>query len=90
LPSNLTNITVQVTDSSGVRILIATGVDSSGKVVQTRIVAPIPPVTTASTSAFISGITPISRVLEAFANGQLRTYDQLNAMTKTGDWKSPP
>ena len=90
LPSNLTNITVQVTDSGGVRILIATGVDSSGKVVQTRIVAPIPPVTTASTSAFISGITPISRVLEAFANGQLRTYDQLNAMTKTGDWKSPP
>jgi hypothetical protein len=44
----------------------------------------------ANTTAFISGITRINRVLGAFANGQLKTYDQLTAMTKTGEWKSPP
>jgi len=88
--SNLTNVSVRVTDSSGMRILIAAGVDSSGKVVTTRIVAPAPPVTLASTSAFISGIATINRVLGAFATGQLKTYEQLTAMTKTGEWKSPP
>ena len=90
LPSNLSNLSVRVTDSSGMRILIAAGVDSSGKVVTTRIVAPAPPVTLASTSAFISGIATINRVLGAFASGQLKTYEQLTAMTKTGEWKSPP
>jgi hypothetical protein len=90
LPSNLSNLSVRVTDSSGMRILIAAGVDSSGKVVTTRIVAPAPPATLASTSAFISGIATINRVLGAFASGQLKTYEQLTAMTKTGEWKVPP
>jgi hypothetical protein len=90
LASNLSNFRMQVTDSGGVRILMATGVDSNGKAITTRIVAPNPPNTLATTSAFISGITPINRVLEAFANGQLKTYERLTAMTKTEDWKSPP
>ena len=90
LPSNLSNFSVQVTDSGGVRILIATGVDSGGKAVTRRIVDPVPPATLANTTAFISGIATINRVLGAFANGQLKTYEQLNAMTKTGEWKSPP
>ena len=90
LPSNLSNLRVQITDSSGVRILIATGVDSGGKPVTRRIVDPGPVATPANTTAFISGIATISRVLGAFANGQLKTYDQLTAMTKTGEWKSPP
>jgi hypothetical protein len=90
LASNLSNFRMQVTDSSGVRILMATGIDSSGKAITTRIVAPSQPNTLATTSAFISGITPINRVLEAFANGQLKTYERLTAMTKTEDWKSPP
>ena len=81
---------VQITDSGGVRVLIATGVDSGGKAVTRRIVDAVPPVTLANTTAFISGIATISRVLGAFANGQLKTYEQLNAMTKTGEWKSPP
>jgi hypothetical protein len=89
LPSNLSNLRVQVTDSSGMRILIATGVDSGGKAVTTRIIAPVPPTTLANTSAFISGITTINRVLEASANGRLKTYEQLTAMTKTEEWKSP-
>ena len=72
------------------RILIATGVDSGGKPVTRRIVDPGPLATLANTTAFISGIAPINRVLAAFANGQLTTYDQLTAMTKTGEWKSPP
>ena len=72
------------------RILIATGVDSGGKVVTTRIVDPIPAATPANSTAFISGISTIDRVLAAFANGQLKTYEQLIAMTKTGEWKSPP
>ena len=90
LPSNLSNLRVQITDTSGVRILTATGVDSSGKAVTTRTVAPGPPSTLANTSAFISGITTMNRVLEAFANGQLKTYQQLTAMTKTEEWKSSP
>jgi hypothetical protein len=90
LPSNLSNLRMQITDSSGLRILIATGVDSSGKAVTTRTVTPTPPTTLANTSAFISGIATINRVLAAFANGQLKTYQQVTAMTKTEDWKSPP
>ena len=90
LASNLSNLRMQVTDSGGVRILMATGVDSSGKSITTRIVARATPTTVATTSAFISGIAPINRVLEAFATGQLKTYERVTAMTKTEDWKSPP
>ena len=28
--------------------------------------------------------------LSHLANGQLKTYEQLTAMTKTGEWRSPP
>jgi len=88
-PMYLTTVRVQINDSSGVRSFIATGIDSTGKLVTTRGVITSPTFTVANTSAFISGIAPIGRALEAFANGQLKTYHELTVMTKTEDWKSP-
>jgi hypothetical protein len=89
LPSNLKDVSVQIRDSSGVRILVAAGTDSAGKAVVRRVVDSVPAATPANTSAFISGIATMKRVLEAFSSGQLNSYQQLTAMTKTDDWKSP-
>lgn len=75
-----------VTDSSGVRIITATGTDSAGQPVQRRFVTGIPPVVP-NTGAFASGIAPINRALVAFANGQLKNYGQVIALTKTDGWK---
>ena len=50
---------------------------------------PIPPSNTVSTSAFVSGIASIVGALEAFADGRLRTYGQVMALTKTNDWGQP-
>lgn len=89
-PRDLVNQRVDFTDSSGVRLFLSTGVDSLGNTVTTRGFVRIPAPTLASTSAFITGIAPIGRALEAFAAGQLTSYRQVTLMTKTEDWKAPP
>jgi adenosine deaminase len=87
LPRQASVRSVQIIDSSGVRIMLATVVDSSGTPVTTRmVIAPATPAVS-STGAFISGIAPMRATLRAFADGQLRTYTQLGAMTKTDGWK---
>jgi hypothetical protein len=90
VPPNSTRVLLQTADSGGVRIWTATITDSTGKSVTTRAVVSIPPATAASTSAFVSGISSIRRVLDAFAGGQLKTYGQVNALTKTEGWNQPP
>jgi hypothetical protein len=57
--------------------------------VDTSFVAPPAPVS--NFGAFVSGISPINRVLEAFLAGRLQTYAQLTALTKTDfGWKPVP
>jgi hypothetical protein len=75
---------IQIVDSSGARILIATGTDSGGKPVTFRQILPIAP--PASSTAFVSGTAPMRVTLDAFASGQLKTYGQVSAMTKTEGW----
>ena len=89
VPPNVRDVSVQIRDSSGVRILVATGVDSAGKAVVRRMVDSGTTATITSTSAFISGIAPMARTLKAFSSGQLTSYQQVTAMTKTTEWKSP-
>ena len=86
---NLINLRIQVFDSAGVRVATAIGSDSSGTLVTTRVVTPLSAPTTANTSAFVSGIAPIHRVLDAYTTGQLKTYGQVSAMTKTEEWSKP-
>ena len=90
VPPNSKGVALNFSDSGGVRVWIARITDSTGNAVTTRAVGAVPPVTVASTSAFISGISPIRRVLDAFAGGQLKTYGQVNALTKTDGWNEPP
>jgi hypothetical protein len=90
VPTNISNVSVQIRDSSGVRILVATGVDSGGKAFVRRMLDTGVTATVANTSAFISGIAPIGRALDAFAGGELKTYERVTALTKTTEWKSPP
>ncbi|HEY9225025.1 MAG TPA: hypothetical protein VIP11_00160 [Gemmatimonadaceae bacterium] len=80
---------VRIIDSSGVRIVLAATVDSSGKEVTTR-VGTLPAPAPSSASAFTSGIAPIRRTLDAFLSGQLKTYQQLTAMTKIDGWQVRP
>src|SRR5262249_17191134 len=73
------------TDSAGVKTITATGTDSSGKAVSSSFAAPAPvnPI-----GAFVSGIAPINRTLEAFLAGRLQNYNQVTALTKTDfGWK---
>jgi hypothetical protein len=90
MPPNSRRVLLQSVDSGGVRVWTATITDSTGKSVTTRAIVSIPPATAASTSAFVSGISSIRLVLDAFANGQLKTYGQVNALTKTEGWNQPP
>ncbi|HEX3868756.1 MAG TPA: hypothetical protein VHV78_18470, partial [Gemmatimonadaceae bacterium] len=85
----LTSVRLSVQDSSGMRIITTTGVDSGGTVVTSRIVAAQPTPTVASTSAFVSGIAGIRGTLDAFTNGRLTTYRQVSDMTKTDGWSDP-
>jgi len=78
---------LQVSDSAGVRTIIATTIDSAGRTATTRFVAN-PPVVS-STGAFTSGVASIGATLDAFAKGQLGTYALVSAMTKATGW-SPP
>jgi hypothetical protein len=87
LPRQASFRSIQIVDSSGVRIVVATIVDSTGTPVTTRMVVAPATQPVSSTGAFVSGIAPISASLHAFASGQLRTYGQLTAMTKTEGWK---
>jgi hypothetical protein len=75
---------IQIIDSSGARILIATGTDSAGKPITFRQILPVAP--PASSTAFVSGTAPMQVTLDAFASGQLKTYGQVSAMTKTDGW----
>ena len=79
---------VQIVDSNGVKIISATGTDSTGKVVTLRIATPPTPAVS-NVGAFISGIAPIGRTLEMFTGGRLATYAQLTASTKIDGWKAP-
>ncbi|MGH7620444.1 MAG: hypothetical protein ACREPM_24770 [Gemmatimonadaceae bacterium] len=76
---------LRIVDSAGVRILSGT-IDSAGRVTTWRVVTPAPP-PRSNPGAFISGIAPIQRTLDAFAANQLRTYARVTAMTKTDGWK---
>lgn len=88
---NMANASIRIVDSSGVKVVTATWIDSSGRVVNNRTVVASPAPTLLSTSAFLSGIVPIRSILDAFAAGQLTTYAQVNALTKTEGWnRSPP
>jgi len=88
LPSfrfNLNRVVVS-TDSAGIKTITATGTDAAGRTVDTSFVAPAVPVN--SLGAFVSGITPMHQVLEAFLAGRLQTYAQLGALTKADfGWK---
>jgi hypothetical protein len=87
LPRQASYRNVQIVDSAGVRIVLATTVDSAGTPVTTRmVIVPASPAVS-STGAFVSGIAPMRVTLQAFASGQLRTYSQVTAMTKTEGWK---
>lgn len=80
---------VQIVDSSGFTIIKATVVDSTGKETQTRIVTTPQPAVN-NTGAFISGIASMHVAVESFLAGQLRTYAQVSALTKTDGWKQTP
>ena len=77
---------ITMNDSAGFRVFIASGTDSTGNPVSTRIVVPIVP-TLANTTAFLSGIASIRATLEAFLKGQLQTYQQVTAQTKVDGWR---
>jgi hypothetical protein len=47
----------------------------------------LPPVVPNSVGAFVSGIASIKATLDAFARGELRSYPQVTALTKTDGWK---
>jgi len=79
---------IRIMDSSGVRVIVATGVDSAGNPVTTRLATPTPPAVS-TTGAFVSGIAANRGLLEAFTAGQLTRYDQVVAQTKTDGWKQP-
>jgi hypothetical protein len=83
-------VRLQVVDSAGTRTIIAITIDSAGRAITTRINAGPTPSQASATGAFISGIAPIARTLDAFAIGQLRTYAQVSAMTKTDGWTVTP
>ena len=76
-----------VADSAGVRILTASWTDSAGQPATRRFVTAIPAM---STVAFVSGIAPIRRTLDAFADGRLKSYAEVMALTKTDGWGQPP
>ena len=78
---------VRIVDSGGVRIVTSSGTDSSGKSISTRTVLTLPAVTVNAVGAFVSGIAPISVVLDAFSKGELATYQRLTGLTKTDGWK---
>jgi hypothetical protein len=77
----------QLSDSAGVRAIIATTTDSAGRTVTTRY--QLRPLAVGSTSAFTSGVASIGATLDAFAHGELGTYARVSAMTKTTG-SSPP
>ncbi len=75
----------EIVDSSGVQVVRMTVIDT------TQLRAMLGPTfiavaTPASNNAFVSGIAPIARGLEAFANGEIKTYQQLIGLTKTSGW----
>jgi hypothetical protein len=81
---------VRVLDSSGFKIITATMTDSTGKPVTTSFVLPPSVPAIANPGAFVSGIAPIRGALDAFMKGQLTTYGQVTALTKTDAWKVAP
>jgi hypothetical protein len=81
------SVRLQMVDSGGVRIFVATGTDSTGKAVSKRAVVPVPPQDLASTSAFISGLANMRAALGAYAAGQLASYSRVQMMTKTEGWE---
>jgi hypothetical protein len=78
---------ILMNDSGGFRIFTASGTDSAGNQVTTRIVMPVAPPTVSSSSAFVSGIASMRATLESFLKGQLQTYQQVTAQTKTDGWR---
>jgi hypothetical protein len=81
---------VQIIDSSGVRVVRAMVADSSGQVTPMRFVLPAAPPVASTTGAFVSGLSSMRTTLDAFAAGRLANYGQLSALTKTEGWKQGP
>ena len=61
--------------------------DSAGRPVTVQLPDRPPAANQSTTGAFISGISSIPLTLAAFARGELRTYTQVTALTKTDGWK---
>jgi hypothetical protein len=87
LPPPGTFGSVRIVDSGGVRVVTLSSTDSSGKTISLRTVLQLPAVTVNAVGAFVSGIAPMSVVLDAFSKGELATYQRLQALTKTDGWK---
>ena len=83
----LVNGVARIIDSGGVRVITFSGTDSSGKAVATRTVLTLPAITVNAVGAFVSGIAPMSLVLDAFAKGELTTYQRVITLTKSEGWK---
>jgi hypothetical protein len=84
----IANSIVQIRDSGGVKNIGARSADSTGSTVTMVFTVDKPP--SANLGAFISGITSIGAVLDAFTKGQLQTYQQVVALTKTEGWQHTP
>ena len=80
-----TNSSVQARDSAGVTIITASSTDSTGRTVTRVFTIDKPPA--ANLGAFTSGISSIGAVLDALAKGELSTYQQVVALTKTEGWQ---
>ena len=87
LPPPGANASIRVVDSGGVRVVTLSGTDSSGKAISMRTVLQLPAVTVNAVGAFVSGISPINVVLDAFSKGELATYSRVIGLTKTDGWK---
>jgi hypothetical protein len=63
--------------------------DSIGRPVTVQFVPEraLPPPVPSSVGAFVSGIASIKAALDAFARGELKSYPQVTALTKTEGWK---
>jgi hypothetical protein len=79
--------TFEITDRTGARVIKSPLGDTS--LVNSLLRANSRAITLASTAAFTSGIASISRTLEAFTAGQLGSYSQVTASTKTDGWNAP-
>jgi len=81
--SSAANRSARIADS----VITLLGTDSSGRTITTRVVRTLPAITVNAVGAFVSGITPMSVMLDAFGRGELTTYQRVVGLTKIDGWK---